>query len=56
MGDGEFRIPNARFQFTLTDTPAVGLFGDATACLDCGMIWIKADPATLREKAARWMK
>ncbi len=62
-GDGlGFQIPNAKFLFTVSDTPAVAIQSatDATACLDCGTIWItsswKVDPTVLRKKAARWME
>ncbi len=51
-----FHIPNAKFRFTVIDTPTFIIPGDATACLDCGTIWSKVDPTMLRKHAARWME
>jgi hypothetical protein len=51
-----FTIPNAKFRFTLYDTPALPVGGAAMVCLDCGILWSKVDAMKLRKKASRWMK
>jgi len=56
-GPPVFKISNPVSRVTLSDSPNVVCSSeDATACLDCGTILLKADPVALRKKAARWMR
>jgi len=56
MHDSSLAIPNPVFRLIHSDIPFVLLpNNDATACLDCGTIFTRADPLNLQKTAARWM-
>ncbi len=56
MPEASFKIPNPIFRFLHSDIPFVALDSNvATACLDCGTIFTRADPLDLQKTAGRWM-